>query len=114
MRMMKKTKNEKDAPIAAIKISVGNSDCDKIMIEMLKSSSSISILEESDKELLVCPVESQKLVKTNPMKVEVIKVIPTNKSRPPIFDSLFRPKRRKQPRYDFSKIISISGLLLNK
>lgn len=111
---MIKNKNEKDVPIAAIKISVGNSDCDKIMIKMLKSSSSISIIEESDKELLVCPAEPQKLIKTNPTKVEVIKVIPTNKSRSPLFGSLFRPKRRNQPHYDFTKIISISGLLLNK
>lgn len=109
---MIKTKNKNNIPITEIKISLGDSDCDKAMVKMLKNSSSVSIVSETKSELIVRPVEQQKQAQNITPKVEMIKVASIKKNRSPLFRSLFKPKAKAH--YDFSKIISISGFLLNK
>lgn len=109
---LKKSLAEEPLKKVSIRITINDSDCDKAMIKMLKGSSSFTIVSETDSELVVCPLRPRETFESIAPEVKLLNISPQKNIRKTIVSFLKpNPKRKKR---DFGKIISISGVLLNK
>jgi len=109
---MARKRTEESFKKVSIRITINNSDCDKAMIKMLKDSSSFTIVSETDNELVVCPLKPRETFESIAPEVKLLNISPQKNIRKTIV-SFLTPKPRRKKR-DFGKIISISGVLLNK